>query len=217
MTSTSRRPGAEPATRPEAAVPQDIRIERWDTARSTARLDDVMDVYRAAFLDVHETDPVRARAERKAYASRHLTSPGFTLVAALDAADRLVGVGYGHRGTPGQWWHDVVRHAVAAQHGEQTAAAVLDDCFEVVELHVLPSHQGHGLGGRLLAELTAGRPEATTALSALDDDESRRGAARRLYAREGFGPVLERFRFPGVVTPYAILARATVRSAPSAP
>jgi GNAT superfamily N-acetyltransferase len=214
MTSTSRPRAADPTARRDPAPPEELRIERWDTARSTARLDDVMDVYRAAFLDLHEADPVRARAERKAYATRHLTSPGFTLVAAVDPTDRLVGVGYGHRGTSGQWWHDVVRQAVAAVHGAQTAATLLDDCFEVVELHVLPSHQGRGLGGRLLAELTAGRSEATTALSALDDDASRTSAARRLYAREGFRPVLERFQFPGVATPYAILARATPRLAP---
>lgn len=165
-----------------------------------ARLDEVIAVYRAAFLDEHEADPVRAAAERAAYAHRHLDRPDLRAVVALTAADTMVGVTYGLPGRAGQWWHDVVASALP----REVAADWLSDCLEVVELHVLPACQGRGTGRRLLRALLDGVPQRAAALSALDEPDSR---ARRLYASEGFIPLLARFRFPGNDTPYTVLAK----------
>ncbi len=164
------------------------------------RLDEVIGVYKAAFLDQHEADPVRAAAERAAYARRHLDHTDLRAVVALTADDTVVGVAYGLPGRPGQWWHDVVAAALPAW----VAADWLSDCLEVVELHVLPRLQGHGIGRRLLRALLDGVPQRTAALSALEEPGSR---ARKLYTSEGFVPLLEHFRFPGNDTRYAVLAK----------
>jgi GNAT superfamily N-acetyltransferase len=183
--------------------PAEIRLERWAPAQINARLTDVMRVYRRAFLDVHEPHPARAEIERTAHARSHLHRPGLRAVAALEG-DRLVGVGYGQPGQPGQWWHDVVATAVAAESGREAAEDWLDSCFEVVELHVLPTHQGRRIGRDVLRMLLADASERTAALSALEPDGS---PARRLYTSEGFVPLLSQFRFPGGPTRYAVLAK----------
>ncbi len=180
-----------------------IRLERWSPAQLNARLPDVMRVYRRAFLDVHEAFPARAEIERTAHARSHLQRPGVRAVAALDGP-RLVGIGYGQPGAHGQWWHDVVTTAYSAAAGPEAAADWLESCFEVVELHVLPSHQGRGIGRDVLRSLLADANERTAALSALEPDGS---PARRLYAAEGFIPLLADFRFPGGPTRYAVLAK----------
>lgn len=183
--------------------PAAIRLERWGPAQLHARLADVMRVYRRAFLDVHEAHPARAEIERTAHARSHLQRPGLRAVAALDG-QRLVGIGYGQPGAAGQWWHDVVTTAVTAEAGREAAQDWLESCFEVVELHVLPTHQGHGIGRDVLRALLAEAGERTAALSALEPDGSR---ARRLYTAEGFIPLLSDFRFPGGPTRYAVLAK----------
>ncbi len=168
-----------------------------------ARLTDVMRVYRKAFLDIHEAHPARAEIERTAHARSHLQRPGIRGVAALED-DRLIGIGYGQPGLSGQWWHDVVVTAVSSVHGPQAAHDWLDSCFEVVELHVLPTYQGQGVGREVLRMLLADASERTAALSALEPDGS---PARLLYAAEEFVPLLREFQFPGGPTRYAVLAK----------
>ncbi|MCM3925819.1 GNAT family N-acetyltransferase [Frankia sp. AiPs1] len=164
------------------------------------RLDEVIAVYKAAFLDHHEADPVRAARDRTLHARRHFDRRDLLAVAAVTSDDTLVGITYALPGQPGQWWHDVVADALAAA----TAAHWLDDCLEIVELHVLPSYQGRRIGRQLLRELLRDVPQRTAALSALEPAGSR---ARRLYASEGFVPLLSDFQFPGTLTPYAVLGK----------
>lgn len=186
----------------EAARPQvaGLEIVHWDATDLREHTDDVMAVYREAFLDVHEADPARAAAERRAHVSRHFTRDGVRAVAAVGPDGVVVGMSYGFVGAAGQWWHDVV----VAGLGPQTAQDWLGDCFEVTELHVRPAGQGHGVGRALLRELLAPATQRTAALSALEQPLSR---ARRLYASEGFVPLLREFRFPGGTTPYAVLGK----------
>ena len=178
----------------------DVRLVRWSPARMRARLDDVIAVYKAAFLDVHEPDPVRAARDRAAHARRHFDRRDLRAVVALTPDDTIVGIAYGLPGRPGQWWHDVVTQALP----EPVAAYWLSDCLEVVELHVLPEYQGRGIGRGLLRELLRDVPHRTAALSALEPPGS---PARRLYASEGFVPLLSNFLFPGSLTEYAVLAK----------
>jgi GNAT superfamily N-acetyltransferase len=184
-----------------------VEISQWTPAQFGARLPDVMTVYRRAFLDLHERNPARAESERTAHARTHVNRPGLRVVAAL-APDPdlpperapLVGVGYGQPGARGQWWHDTVLAALPPEVGRQW----LGDAFEVVELHVLPEYQGRGLGRRLLRDLLDGCGRRTAALSALELPDS---PARRLYAAEGFVPLLSQFSFGGGDTPYAVLVK----------
>jgi ribosomal protein S18 acetylase RimI-like enzyme len=82
----------------------------------------------------------------------------------------------------------------------------LSDCFEVVELHVRPGAQGHGLGAAQLRALLGMAIARTTLLSTPEADEQR-SRAWRLYRRFGFVDVLRDFLFPGDDRPFAILGR----------
>lgn len=179
---------------------EDVRLVRWSAAQTRARLDDVIRVYKAAFLDFHETDPERAARDRAAHARRHTERPDMRTVVAITGADHVVGVVYALPGRRGQWWHDVVTAAVTPD----VAADWLSDCLEIVELHVLPAYQGRGIGRALLRDLLGDAPQRTAALSALEPFGSR---ARRLYDSEGFQPLLSDFPFPGGDTRYAVLAK----------
>src|SRR4051794_34154237 len=196
-----------------------VELQHWTPDQMVDRLPDIMTIYRRAFLDLHEADPARAEAERAAHARTHVHRPGLRVVAALasdptprsatvgppgavgmNESARLVGIAYGQPGARGQWWHDTVVSALP----DHVAREWLSDTFEVVELHVLPEYQGSGLGRQLLRELLAGCGRRTAALSALELPDS---PARRLYASEGFVPLLRQFTFNGSGTPYAVLVK----------
>jgi len=83
----------------------------------------------------------------------------------------------------------------------------LSDCFEVVELHVRPGAQGHGLGAAQLGGLLGMAVAKTTLLSTPEADEQA-SRAWRLYRRFGFVDVLRDFYFPGDDRAFAILGRA---------
>ncbi|AWK72253.1 GNAT family N-acetyltransferase [Rhodococcus oxybenzonivorans] len=128
--------------------------------------------------------------------------------AESDATHRLVAVAYGYRGAPEQWWHQQVRTGL--RHTGWTRDridTVLDDYFELTELHVHPDAQGHGLGETLLLRLLDRRPERGVLLSTPEvADENNR--AWRLYRRLGFRDVLRHFRFAGDNRPFAVLGRS---------
>jgi ribosomal protein S18 acetylase RimI-like enzyme len=117
------------------------------------------------------------------------------------AGARLVGFAYGFHGEPGQWWHDLVRYALAVTHGSPVAEAWTADSFEIAEVHVHPEYQAHGIGRAMMLRLAAGRPESTSLLST-PDAETR---ARRLYHRLGFTDLLTGFCFGGTAPPYAVM------------
>jgi GNAT superfamily N-acetyltransferase len=155
-----------------------------------ARMTELLGVYRAAFLEIHEADPDRATVERLAILNRHAAGDRLA-VATVDDEDGLAGFCYGFRGERGQWWHDCVCRGVG---GGERAREWLGDCREIAELHVRPDAQGRGYGRALLRAALDGAAERTAALSVL--------------AAEGFPPLLSGFRFPGNRTSYAVLAKA---------
>jgi ribosomal protein S18 acetylase RimI-like enzyme len=164
----------------------------------TARLDQVLAVYAAAMRP-----PAEMLAGRRSIMAGHATHPGFrALLATEDGSGAPAGFGYGFHGAAGQWWHDTVARGLADSSGAAAAAAWLDDCVEVAELHVVPGYQGRGLGGTLLQRLTSGRPERTAVLSTRDAPTR----ARRLYRGVGFTDLLTGFAFfPGGEPPYAVM------------
>jgi ribosomal protein S18 acetylase RimI-like enzyme len=160
-------------------------------------LDDVVEVYgeamgyRSVLLDA-----------RRGYMATHVRRPGFRAVATLTTDGGLVGFGYGYTGATGQWWHDQVRSAL-----DETARKTwLADCFEVVELHVRPQAQGHGIGARQLRALLTMASGSTTLLSTPEADEAT-SRAWRLYRRFDFVDVLREFHFPGDERAFAVLGR----------
>jgi ribosomal protein S18 acetylase RimI-like enzyme len=145
--------------------------------------------------------------------SEHLHRPGWRAVGALlpntdpTQPDSLVAVAYGYNGAAHQWWHQQVRDGLRRTgHSPQNVEATLDDYFELTELHVLPSAQGHGLGGRLCSRLLDGVSAQNVMLSTpeVSEEDNR---AWRLYRRLGFVDVLRDFTFAGDRRPFAVLGR----------
>jgi ribosomal protein S18 acetylase RimI-like enzyme len=130
-------------------------------------------IYAAAFESASE-----AAAWRADTLPKHAAREGFRLVGATDA-DRLVGFAYGYTGAAGQWWTD----QVAARVSPAIKAEWVGGHFEFVELAVLPSHRGRGIGAALHDELLAGLPHRVALLTATLDEND---PARRLYRRKGW-------------------------------
>ncbi|HEX7746933.1 MAG TPA: GNAT family N-acetyltransferase [Micromonosporaceae bacterium] len=183
-----------------------MRLVPWKPDDLVRRLDDVVSVYGEAMGYRNELLDAR-----RGYIATHVRRPGFRAIATLTAEGHLAGFGYGYTSASGQWWHDQVYGAL----DENARAAWFADCFEVVELHVRPAAQGHGLGARQLRALLAMAPGTTTLLSTPEADEGT-SRAWRLYRRFGFVDVLRDFRFPGDERAFAVLGRQLPLAAPAA-
>jgi GNAT superfamily N-acetyltransferase len=174
-----------------------MRLVAWQPDDLLRRLDDVVAVY---------GDAMGYRPEllqtRRGYIGSHVRRPGFRAVATLTPEGRVAGFGYGYTSIAGQWWHDQVRAAL----DDDGRRHWLTDCFEVVELHVSPVAQGHGLGARQLRALLAMAKGKTVLLSTPEAVEQT-SRAWRLYRRFGFTDVLRDFYFPGDERAFAILGQ----------
>lgn len=119
----------------------------------------------------------------------------------------LLGVAYGYPGAPGQWWQQQV--VLGMQRGgspPQEIARVMDDYFELTELHIHPRAQGRGLGEALARRLLARRAEKNVLLSTPEiNGEPNR--AWRLYRRLGFTDIIRGYHFAGDPRAFAILGR----------
>jgi ribosomal protein S18 acetylase RimI-like enzyme len=147
--------------------------------------------------------------QRREVIGLHLGYPGFVGTAALVDPDPatsgpgaasepvLVGFGYGYRGAPTQWWHDIVARAL----GTEASRRWLADGFELAELHVLPAYQAQGLGRGMLRDVMRRAEAAHITLSTPDLETP----ARRLYRSEGFVDLLRDFYFPGSNEAYAVM------------
>jgi ribosomal protein S18 acetylase RimI-like enzyme len=183
-----------------AGVPGPALLREITQADFLSELDALLAVYAAAMLP----DPAYLPG-RLSIMERHAGNPGFRAIAVTaPPASQIVGFSYGFRGSPGQWWHDVVQTGITATAGAGMAATWLADTLEVAEVHVRPEYQQRGIGRRLLHTLTAGRTERTAVLSTQDSDSP----ARRLYRSLGFEDLLTGFSFPGGGPPYAVMGAA---------
>lgn len=141
--------------------------------------------------------PEHHGAQRAISARKHIKNAGFAARGAVLPDGTLIGFGYGYTTSPGQWWHDLVRRAVAREGRE----GWLDDAFELSELHVLPEYHGLGVGRRLLTSLADGISHRAMLLSTPDSDTR----AFRLYRSLGFVDLARNYLFPGDIRPFAVL------------
>jgi ribosomal protein S18 acetylase RimI-like enzyme len=174
-----------------------MRLVPWQPDDLLRRLDDVVAVYGEAMG--YRSELLQTR---RGYIAAHVRRPGFRAVATLTTEGRLAGFGYGYTSGGGQWWHDQVRSAL----GDADRQHWMSDCFEVVELHVSPHAQGHGIGSRQLRALLSMAQGTTTLLSTPEADEAT-SRAWRLYRGFGFVDVLRDFVFPGDERAFAVLGR----------
>lgn len=131
-------------------------LEVWN--KSFGLVEDVA-VWRETVWDRH-----RARADYR--------------LATAHQGEHLVGFSWGYTGQPGQFWSDFIL--------DQLGVAVADwvgGHFEFVELAVLPSHRGRGIGGRLHDTLLAGLPHQRALLGTTDDPST---PAVQLYTKRGW-------------------------------
>ena len=171
-------------------------LQDFGKARFLAELDALIDVYAAAMRP-----PPQQMPGRRAIMERHASFPSFRCVAITQRQSGVVGFAYGFHGTDGQWWHDLVRSALAKVGGRDYARQWMAESFEVAEVHVHPDYQGRGIGRAMVPALLHPRLERTALLST-QDTESR---ARRLYRGLGFADLVTGYRFPGTDPPYAVM------------
>ncbi|HHY89321.1 MAG TPA: GNAT family N-acetyltransferase [Chloroflexi bacterium] len=175
-----------------------ISISFIDAQQYLALQDQIVDVYRQAFADAPY---YRTEADVIGFAQfipRHVQRADFRAAVALSLPEnRVVGMAYGYRSGPGQWWYDVVSQAL----GPSRTAEWLADAFQLVELAVHPDAQGRRLGSRLHDSLLTGLPHRRAVLSTMQAET----VAYRLYLRRGWVSLIEPFTFPGVSRPYRIM------------
>jgi ribosomal protein S18 acetylase RimI-like enzyme len=172
---------------------QEVQLRRLDQAGFRARMRELLDVYVAAMRY-----PAGTAAARAALWAEHSTRPGFDCLVVEDADGRILGLAYGYRGLPGQWWFGEVNRGLP-----DDPQGWLTDYVELTELHVHPRSQGAGLGETLLRALVDGRSEGAVLLSTPEGTNR----AWRLYRRLGFQDVLRDFRFTGDPRPFGVLGR----------
>ncbi len=180
------------------------------------RLGDALSVYVDAMHYPRGTEKQRASMWLE-----HTRRLGWRAVAAVEAdmtgsgrpdpdqlaSAPLLGVAYGYRGAPGQWWQQqVVRGLHHVGFNRDGISRLMNDYFELTELHIHPGAQGRGLGEGLARRLLKGRDEAHVLLSTPEtSDEANR--AWRLYRRLGFADVIRGYHFAGDPRAFAVLGR----------
>lgn len=187
------------------------RLADFTTDQFLASLNTLTGIYAAAMAP-----PPQQLPGRHAIMERHAGYTAFRAVVATaqpappptpgrdgtaPPTGPIVGFAYGFHGEAGQWWHDLVREALARRLGRRPARTWMNDSFEIAEVHVHPDHQGRGTGHAMLLRLATGRPERTAVLSTMDADTK----AHRLYLGVGFTDLLPGFVFPGADLPYIIM------------
>lgn len=191
------------------------------------RLGDALGVYVDAMRYPRGTE-----SQRAAMWLEHIRRPGWQGVAVVEAlveetpaefADPdlarvptaaelsdapLLGIAYGYAGAPGQWWQQqVVLGLQRAGLPPADIARIMDDYFELTELHIHPRAQGRGLGEALARRLLADRSERNVLLST-PEANGEPNRAWRLYRRLGFVDLIRGYHFAGDPRAFAILGRA---------
>jgi ribosomal protein S18 acetylase RimI-like enzyme len=160
------------------------------------RLDEALDVFAAAIGYSRQHTHVTGLGGTL---RRHATRAGFAAFGAFDTQrDRLVGFSYGYSSQPGLWWREQVEPALTPEQRSYWLA----DAFELAELHVHPSAQGHKLGSALHDQLIAAAHHRTALLSVMHRSQR----ARQLYTRRGWQTLVHELRFStDPATPFSIL------------
>ncbi len=177
-------------------IREPVQLAQLTGPQLRTRLDEALRIYVTAMRY-----PPGTAHHRSPMWLEHMRRPGWLCVAAFDAG-AMVGVGYGYRGAPGQWWHDEV-HRGLVLIDRCSAQRELADYFELTELHVHPGAQGRGIGKALLTELLS-KVDAPRALLSTPEGPTR---AWRLYRRLGFTDLLRHYHFTGDSREFAVLVR----------
>ena len=186
------------------------------------RLNDALAVYIDAMNYPRGTERQRAPMWRE-----HTSRRGWTAVAAVEvpgpqsvlpdsdspdedqlATAPILGVAYGYRGAPDQWWQQqVVTGLRRVVFPRDEITRLMSDYFELSEIHIHPQAQGRGLGEALARRLLTRRTESRVLLST-PETYGEANRAWRLYRRLGFTDILRGYHFAGDPRAFAILGRS---------
>lgn len=155
--------------------------------------------YTEAFSLPPYSDPNRGKEVLTRLQTTHKHIEGFRAFIAIKSTvkQKAIGLCYGYKSQSGQWWHDTVRR----QLDNSLIPTWFDAAYELVEIAVLPSEQGQGIGTQLIDSLLANRPEPGCLLSTRIDSR-----AHQLYERLGFS-VLGEIKFTDLNTPYYVMGK----------
>ncbi|MEV8637223.1 GNAT family N-acetyltransferase [Streptosporangium sp. NPDC051023] len=154
-------------------------ISRLGPEGTRDHFEEIQRVYAVAF-------PKYDLGDHKRRTLRQTESAGFEAVTVREDG-ALVGFAYGLPLSPRSTWWDGLQ---PPQLGDFTAETG-QRTFAVIDLAVLPSHRGRGLGRRLMNELLGSRAEERATLAT----DPGNGEAQRMYERWGWSKV---GRTPGV-------------------
>ncbi|ALE19430.1 GNAT family N-acetyltransferase [Lawsonella clevelandensis] len=192
------------------------RVMRLTPALMQARLSDAMDVYLTAMnygpeWRVLRRDPWEQsilNPEWTAYAAFATHFPQNPLQPPDPLHDTLVGITFGYRGDPRSWWSDKIRQGLErVDYSPASVSALMDNYYELSELHVLPAYQGRGLGRELLSNMLRASAGHHMLLSTPEVPQER-NAAWQLYRAMGFRDLLRDFTFPGDQRTFGILVHS---------
>ena len=175
------------APRPTAIEPMNepVEVRSAGIPLTPHERSEIVSVFASVFAEPpwleNATDAARFASDLPWYEGR----TGARWVVAERPRGPLVGFAFGFLGG----FSTEVHRAISSAHGARAAALWLDGAFQVVELAVLPSFRGQGIGGRLHDALLADL-EAETAILFTDAAAS---DALRLYRARGWIPLLDQY------------------------
>lgn len=122
------------------------------------------------------------------------------------AKEHTVGITYGFRPAAHQWWRLTISRSLENK-GVLTPEnqEILNDFFELAEIHVHPDYQSRGYGRALITELLNSINAPWVVLSTPEVPQEA-NAPFHLYRSLGFKDMVRNFYFPTDPRPFAILA-----------
>ncbi|MDO4908739.1 MAG: N-acetyltransferase [Corynebacterium sp.] len=134
---------------------------------------------------------------------RDTRMPGFKAFECLDQGTP-VGFVYGFDSVESNFWNTIIRRTFMRTGRMEEWGFLLDNTFQVSELHVLPEYQGRGIGRALLSHLIK-QTEKPYAILSTPENAAEATAAFKLYRKMGFKDFARDFTFPGDSRKFALL------------
>jgi GNAT superfamily N-acetyltransferase len=169
-------------------TPQQIKVHQ----------DRFVTIYRHAFHAPPYSKGEREVSDFAQSLGHHVENEGFQMVVAFEKeTDEIVGFAYGYAHTPEQLFHQEVAKVIRPD----IVTDWLLNSFRLVEMAVMPSAQGRGIGGGLHHHLLSGVPYQKAVLATMAAETN----AYRMYRQRGWRVLLDEIFFPGVSRPYRIM------------